>query len=381
MANKRSEIKKKQIETIENNISLIETLFYIFKGQVLEMDLREFCVKCEIYQNEEQCKTVIKKLINNNIVKIKKLVNTDNNVVVAKAPVYNYFGLEGKTTKYSIETVTRNSYVSKIIMNLEKIQKHDIKRLAKMLEENTTLLSSKRKVDTCYKPFVGKLTQVGIYCQEDAYLKEEGRKLKLKNIEKVELKPRDTIYTETLQTLRERDIYVISTGGRYKVIIIDNNSDYILSTLAKKIGLVLRVFAEQVKEQEDMQIFVYLKSKASKERLQNNFITRYKEGLKVNLDEAINKELKGGYYLNYQLKTSRNGVYLLENIYANEMMKTLKIQLIETDIAQRHNSDLKTKGLIEHKKQLKEKSTREQVLAELRAKGLLIERSTELDDI
>lgn len=372
----KSKIKIKQSEVIENNIKLIEILFYIFKGQILDMDLKEFCLKFKIYQTENQYNIVIKKLITNKILKIKKLVNTNNNVLVAAAPVYNYFNLGGKTTKYSVETVTRNSYLTYILCTRLKVDiNKDIKEIVRLLETKTTLLSTKRDVESCYKMF--KLTEQGKVAKKEALYREEKRKIKLKNIEKVELKEVELIYSETLQTLRERDIYFIKDT----IIITDNNSNYILSNLATKIGAALRILVEQVEvgRLEEIGIVVLVKDKASKIRLENTFITKYKGGQKVKIDEAINKAIKeGGYNLraNYQYKnTTEKGVYELENIYKSysEMFDKLRIKIENTNIAYKHNSDLKVKGLIEHKKKQKEQSQRAKILQELKEEGLLKE--------
>ena len=120
MANNKNKANNKITKDmiIANNIGLVEVLYYIFKGQVLEMDIKEFCLRYEVYQTEKEIDTVIKKLINSNIIKINKLVNTNNNVIVAKAPIYKFFGEEGKTTRYSVETVTRNTYVNNIVTKM-----------------------------------------------------------------------------------------------------------------------------------------------------------------------------------------------------------------------------------------------------------------------
>lgn len=388
MANtkRESKIKIKQNEIIANNIKLIEIIFYIFKGQVLDIDLKEFCLKFELYQTEGQYNTVVKNLVTSNILKVKKLVNTNNNVLVAKAPVYNFFNQEGKTTRYSVETVTRNSYLAYILctrlnVNIQK----DIKSIVKFLEENTTILSTKRDIESCYKMFNGKLTEQGEEAKKEALYREEKRKSKLKHIEKVELKDIEIMYSETLQTLRERDIYFIKNH----VIITDNNSDYILSNLANKIGAVIRVLMEQVevKNLDRIEIVVLVKDKASKRRLEDNFIMKYKDGQKINIDESINNAIKkGGCMLraNYVYRNiTKNGTYELENTYKvyQEVYTNMRIYIENTDIAYKHNSDLKAQALIEYKQKQKENNIRKQVIEELRAKGLLIETSNELEDI
>lgn len=384
---RESKIKIKQNEMIENNIKLVEIIFYIFKGQVLDIDLKEFCLKFQLYQSEGQYNTVVKNLISNNILKVKKLVNTNNNVLVAKAPVYDYFGMKGKTTKYSIETVTRNSYLNHILCNKFRINiQRDIKDIAEFVEVNTTLLSAKRDVESCYKMFNNKLTKQGEDAKKEALYREEKRKSKLKNIEKVELKEMELIYKETLQTLRERDIYIV----RNSIVITDNNSNYILSNLSDKIGTAIRVLIEQVKIEnlDEINIVVLVKDEASKRRLENNFIMKYKEGKKINIDESINNAIKkGGCRIRADYvyeNTTKTGIYELENRYKahQEVYKKMRIAIKNTDIAYKHNSDLKAQRLIEYKQQQKEKSQRAKIIEELRKQGLLKENSTvELNNI
>lgn len=373
MANKRSEIKRKQVEMIENNIKFIEILFYIFKGQVLDMDFKEFCLHYKICDTENKYKRVIKNLINLDILKIKKLVNTNNNVLVAKAPVYNFFNQKGKTTRYSVETIIRNSYINYIIINKLKLDfLNDTIETVEYLENNTTLLSKKRDVQSCYKMYDKYLTHVGQEAKKDALYKEEQRKRKLKNIHKLELEQIGIPYSETLQTLRERDIFVIKTEDRYKLYIIDNNSTYILSNLAAKIGVVIRVFTEQIQINmlQNLDIIVLVKNSSSKKRLEENFITKYKNSAKINLDKAINKAIKqSNYKINYKLiGKSRNGVYVLENTY-NTILNKLRIQIYNTDIAKKHNTDYKTLALVQYKEKQKEQKQREKIIEELRREG------------
>lgn len=375
MANKK---KIKQNELIENNIKLVEILYFIFQGQILDIDLKEFCLYFGLYQGENQYNRVIKNLITNDIIKIKKLVNTNNNVLIATAPVYNFFGLEGKTTKYSVETVTRNSYTNYIIMNKINIDINDeIQDIATLLNNNTTLLSKKRDVESCYKPFNKSLTAQGKDAKLDALCKEEKRKSKLKNIEKVDIVELQGIeYTETFQTLKERDIYIFYSNNTLKLYITDNNSTYKLSNLTEKIGIAIRVIAQQLEVDniETLDILIFVKDTASKTRLENNFITKFKDGEKVNLDIAINKAIQKGnsnLQISYEFKSKNsNNVYKLQNIYQAQPNK-VRIKIVDTAIADKHNSDLKAQALINHQAERREQKQRERIIEELRKEGVI----------
>ena len=86
--NTREQIKQSKIQAIENNINLVEILHYYFRGQVLEMDLKDFCLRFNVFETERQFQNAIKKLISKDVLKVEKLVNTSNNVVIAKGIVY-----------------------------------------------------------------------------------------------------------------------------------------------------------------------------------------------------------------------------------------------------------------------------------------------------
>ena len=144
MANTRLQTKIKQVEIIENNIDIMLVLINIFKGQVLNIDLQELCIALNICEDENEYKGLINKLIKNKLVRMKKFATTTNNVIIANAPVTNYFGVNA--IKYSAETVVRNSYISHIIKT--RYVNSNINALIQYLEENTTFLSRKRRVET-----------------------------------------------------------------------------------------------------------------------------------------------------------------------------------------------------------------------------------------
>lgn len=385
MENKKreSKIRLRQDELIEKNIKVMELLYFIFRGQVLDMDLKELCLVLKICSTEGQYRNIIKNLVNGDIVKTTKLVRTENKVIVAKAPVYRYFEQIRKTTKYSVEVVTRNSYMSYILQKrLTILEDEDIEELAERLKNKTTLLAKKRDVLACYQPFMERLTDSGLEAYKDALYNEQKRKKSLKKGEQKsgepeeELEHRGIAYKETLQTLVERDIYVIRTKqGGYKVAMTDNNSEFVFSNLIKKIALIVKIFGLQIEEQEQIDIVVYVKSEASKKRIENNFILKYAGGIKVNLDTAINEAIKDYNYpieYKYDGKTETD-VHVLINELGTKFKK-MKIRIENTNIAYKHNSDLKAQALAEYQREQKEKRQAKKLMEELRKQGVLIEK-------
>lgn len=386
MANTRSQTKIKQVEIIENNIDIMLVLLNIFKGQVLNIDLQELCIALNICEDENEYKGLINKLIKNKLVRIKKFRSTANNVIIANAPVTNYFGRNA--IKYSAETVVRNSYITHIIKT--RYVNTDINALIQYLEENTTFLSSKRRVETCYKPFM-KLNKNGEEARLEAIYREEKRKVNLKNMKKdEELVDKELIYKYTMQTLRERDIFISKEKGRYKVFIMDNKNTYTLSKVAEKIALVLCLLSFQteleLEEYKKLDVLVLVRSEKAKEKLENNFILKYSGGEKINVDKMINEKankIHNNIKANFEYQYKNKEIYILKNPYSEqvEAFKTLRIKIENTDTEKKHNSNMKASALVERKRELREQEIRNKLLAELRAKGLLIETSSELDNI
>lgn len=394
----REQIKQSKIQAIENNINLIEVLYHYFKGQVLEMDLRDFCLRFSLFETERQFQNAIKKLISKDVLKVEKLVNTNNNVIIAKGIVYTYFKEEGKTTRYSVDTVVKNSYLSYILQNMTKLNnKISIEENAKNISEYSTFFATKRDVMSCYKMFYSHLSEMGKAALGDSLYMEERRKVALKNIRKPDIKDRVIICKQTLQTLRERDIYisrfpVVKEGGdtlwRYSVFILNTNSAFTLVNVSQKIALVLAVFYEQLDHKHmdcTVDFIVCTKDEETKRKLERNFVTPRKNRHEdVNLDKSINKELKktdAGYgYMEYVYKkknTNAEGqnIYILENIYPpmEKKLETVRIYVNNTEIATRYNTDLKTKALVEKNKERQ----RDKLIEELRKQGLLREDLTE----
>lgn len=381
MANRGSKAIK-QIKLIENNIKLIEMMFYIYRGQVLDLDLKEICMKYKIYETENQYKNVIKNLINADVVRVEKLVNTNNNVLIVQAPVYNFYNLEGKTTRYSIETVTRNSYLTYMLKTVMKYNENEgVLSLRDDLENTTTLLSLKENVESCYKMFDNILTEQGKEAKKEDIYRACKKREKLKNrkeevVEEIE----NLMYKNTLQSLRRKDIYFV----KGTMIITDNNCNFRLGTLTEKIGMAIKTVIEQVEiDKKRLDIVVLVKDKSSKNRLENSFISRYKDDVVINIQSSLNNAIQSegsGYKANYELqeKESVNSLYVFKNTYIESgIFATIRIKIFNTNIAYKHNSDLKQQGLIEYKKKQKENSMRKQIIEELRAKGLLKEDITD----
>lgn len=236
-----------------------------------------------------------------------------------------------------------------------------------------------------------KLNENGEEARLEAIYREEKRKVNLKNMRKdEELIDMELVYPYTMQTLRERDIFLSKENGRYKVFIMDNKNTYTLSKVAEKIALVLCLLSFQteleLEEYKKLDVLVLVRDEKAKEKLENNFILKYSGGEKVNVDRMINEKankIHNNIKADFEYKYRNKEIYILKNPYNDqtEAFKMIRIKIENADTEKKHNSNMKASALVERKERLKKQEIREELLAELRAKGLLIETSNELDNI
>ena len=83
-------------------------------------------------------------------------------------------------------------------------------------------------------------------------------------------------------------------------------------------------------------------------------------------------------YVYKKKNKSKSGqdIYMLENIYKSmpdKKLKTLRVYVDNIDVAAKHNTDLKTKALLDKNKERQ----RDKLIEELRKQGLLREDLTE----
>lgn len=383
MANKKNLTK---LKIMEENTKLLEVLIFLFQGQVLEMDLKEFCVEHKIYDTENKFNQAIKNLKSKKVIRTDvKLVKTTHNVVIACKPALDFLAVNKKIV-YSVETVTRNSYTNYILNNHicknVDFQNVGVYSIYKTLKNNSTLLTTKRDVEGCYKPFKNNLNTMGLMAKEQDLQKEIKRKSKLKNQEPETNKSDETnekvepiAIKETLKTLRESDIYIfVSKGKEYHIYITDNNSNYQLHNLSKKIDKAIRVLCEHTEVLQKAQIYVIVKDKTTKMKLENSFVKEYAGSQNIAIVESLNKKFKNKTKknLNFEfIKKDSSDYYVLENIYKREIdvIQKIFLKLEDTDIARRHNSDLRALAMVIQQEEQKAKRMEEEI--ERRAEELL----------
>lgn len=361
----RKELRKEEKirsdrELIENNINLIKVLYLIFDGQVLNMDLEEFCIKYGVYKDENQYNVAIDKLMKGKIIKKKTLVNTTNTVIVAKAPVLNYFGIND-SIEYKTLTVRRNVYKLYIIKKLLKkitLEDRTMDEIVGYLRGKTNLLVNRNDAKSNYNFYENhiNLSEIGKYKRDLALYKQYLYLSKLPNIEVEKVKEPKLVSIEdeekynsediikhklkycvkeddsiTLQTLRDRGIYTSVRNGEFKFFITDEVNDISYSSLIKKMVLAINTFHQQVKEDDlkklhEVRFAIVVRSEIEENKVKRNFVTKVgkkkrknsEEVTTNNLLESLNKELKKlehGRLFNYKFieKTEENDGFIFQN--------------------------------------------------------------------
>ncbi len=130
------------------------------------------------------------------------------------------------------------------------------------------------------------------------------------------------------------------------------------------------------------------KDRETKKKLERNFVTPRKNGTQeINIDKAINKSLKtrtSGVYMEYvfdRKNKSKSGqmLHIMENVYnpVDKKLRIIRVNVENIGVGERHNTELKTKALIDKKAKESREKQRDMVIDILARNGLLREGLTD----
>ena len=82
--------EQREINLIVENLELIKVIMKVFQGQVLYMDLQEFCLRFKVFDTGEAFGYAVEKLIKGKVLKKTIYPNTNYIVLIAKTCVNRY---------------------------------------------------------------------------------------------------------------------------------------------------------------------------------------------------------------------------------------------------------------------------------------------------
>lgn len=380
---------------ITQHIDLIKVMYLIFGGQILNQDLKDFCLRYKIHRNENEYNVAIDTLVKSKILKKDILLNTTFVVLIAKSCVCRYFGSK-KSVEYSQIKIRENCYkyiiIKDIARNKKILETYTLNDVINTLEQYSTVLTKKNNAKASYDFFTKYLTldeEVGKSIRDYALYKQYFCIAQLPNVTVVEVeKPKEILdYKTSLATIRDLGIYTKYYNDTLTLYIADTQDNFICSTVAKKIATVLNTLKEQIDKVEhlnklnNINIVILMRNKNNAIKLNQGFRLNYTDengakAVKHTFVNSLNKAIKKqnyGFKLKYKDKElePQNFIYNLDNVFMAEGFN-LKIQIIDCNLDEKLTMYKRTETLVkarieQKEKQLKEK-LRKEIEEELRAK-------------
>ena len=272
---------EREYELIVNNLELLKVLMRVFRGQALELDFKEFCLKFNICITADSFDYTIEKLIKNNILKKKVFGGTTNSVLIAKTCVNRILTNENDSIDYSYNQIKLNCFKSSLIVNLFNRGDESLDNFIDKISRQSTFLHVKNDVDKAYSFFSGKLSvnEIG----EGSYKCARYRKSKgLKQVKTVGSE-KDMMqgYSNSFDTFVNKFVYTLYQDGKFTFYILDLDNNVTSSRVAKCIGVVVGTLYEQVQQidlyskLENIEFIVVTKDSSRADKIWSSFRNVY----------------------------------------------------------------------------------------------------------
>lgn len=272
---------EREYELIVNNLELLKVLMRVFRGQALELDFKEFCLKFNICISADSFDYTVEKLINNKILKKKVFGGTTNSVLIAKTCVNRVIMNENDSIDYSHSQVKLNCFKNALIVRSFDRYDESLDAFIDRINKQSTFLHAKNDVDKAYAFFSDKLdiNEIG----EGSYKCARYRKSKgLKQVDTIgSEKDEMQGYSNSFDTFVNKFIYTLYKDNRFKFYILDLDNNVTSGRVAKCIGAVVGTLYEQVQQidlygkLEDIEFIVVAKDSSRVDKIWSSFRNIY----------------------------------------------------------------------------------------------------------
>ena len=272
---------EREYEFIVNNLELLKVLMRVFRGQALELDFKEFCLKFNICISADSFDYTIEKLINNKILKKKVFGGTINSVLIAKTCVNRVLLGVNDSIDYSHSQVKLNCFKNYLIVNNFTRENESLDSFIDRINKQSTFLHVKNDVDKAYNFFNSKLDINNI--GENSY--ECARYRKTKGLKQVDTigSEKDMMqgYDNSFDTFANKFIYILYKDNKFTFYILDLDNNVTSSRVAKCIGAVVGTLYEQVEQEdlysklENIEFIVVAKDEIRVDKIWNTFRKEY----------------------------------------------------------------------------------------------------------
>ena len=146
--------EKREVDAILENLELAKVIMYIYKGQALEMDIKDFCMKYEVFYTEDAFDYALGKMLKAGVVKTKTYPNTANVVIIGKKCLNRFMCQIDDSIDFSSEQVKLNTFLTSLVLkHIEKPEYCNVTKLMEIINSCSTFLHKKYDVENGYNFF------------------------------------------------------------------------------------------------------------------------------------------------------------------------------------------------------------------------------------
>lgn len=403
--------EEREIKAMVENIELIKVIMNVFNGQVLYMDLQDFCINFKVFDTAEGFAYSVEKLIKAKALKRTTYPNTPYVVLVAKTCVNRYINNIDDSIDFSATQVRLNCF--KYAMMSRAIKRGDlsIDEFIKIINTHSTFLHSKFDIESGYNFFKRylKLSKTG----EQSYKCAMYRNTKgLKRVKTVGNENDDLIsFKNSFATFVNKNIYTYCTNDGFIFCILDVSDNLNSEKVGKKIATVIGTLYEQVEQLSlidklgTVKFVVITRDKVRKDKIVNTFrksymkehtitafesesnvgksvmIKEYKEYLLDAINGAIKKDFVSIKARYTDANKESKDVFVFKNTYNAQYGLDIIVNVIDANLNDRINmytriANVKLGRKTKHEKEL-EKKLRAKIEDEMYRKAQALYSATE----
>lgn len=388
--------EQREVQLIIENLELIKVIMRVFNGQVLYMDLEEFCLKFRVFDTAEGFAYCVEKLIKGKILKKTTYPNTPYVVLIAKTCVNRYINNVGDSIDFSATQVRLNCFKNAVLVRRLERPDCTLDRFIEVVSYQSTFFHGKYAIESAYKFFnshldLNDMAEKSFKCA--MYKHTKG----LKHVETVGSAEDELLsFKNSFDTFVNKNVYTLYSSNKFTFYILDTSDNLNAEKVGKKIGVVVGTLYEQIKQLclvdklDTIEFIVVARDKARHDKLIHAFRKSYNKEHVINSSEAKNNAELGkvvmikGYkeYLLDAINTASNKrvnnikvrytdrnreseeIFEFINTFETQYGLNMRIKVVDANLNDRLNmytrvANIKKARELEREKQLKAKLRKE----------------------
>ena len=326
--------EQREIKLIVENLELIKVIMQVFQGQVLYMDLQEFCLKFKVFDTAEGFAYCVEKLIKGKILKKTIYPNTQYVVLITKARVNRYINNVDDSIDFSLSQVRLNCFKNAILVRRFERPNCTLDRFIEVVSYQSTFFHGKYAIESAYKFFnshldLNDMAEKSFKCA--MYKHTKG----LKHVETVGSVEDELLsFENSFDTFVNKNIYTLYSSNKFTFYILDVNDNLNAEKVGKKIGAVIGTMYEQIEQLslvdklDTVKFVVLARDNIRRDKIVNGFRKSYYKEHIITSSEAKNDAELGNIKL---IRAYKEHLLDATNIAVKKRVVSAKVHYIDRD--------------------------------------------------